>query len=1029
MPESLNAQRVSFLIVGMARSGTTLLQRLLSELPSVWVPPETHFWRHAASLADAYEFPLDRASAIKAISRYSSLESSRGLDVNPADIASRLGDQTYLWDLFSALVSSLSPAGVSHLGEKTPDHTRWCIQLLRAVPELSVIGIVRDPREVYRSHLTVPRGIRDPWAFAEKWVEHSRILEDAQRLFGERVMIIRYEDLVTDPPAITRQMAEIIGVRDDAVSIAGRVTGTSQLFAEAEWWKTKALKPVVPLPQQWRDEVDEVSVAAIEWRTGDEMKRWGYEPEAQHMGAPMSAPGDAWHNVRLAGQAASVMALPVTERELDAWQQTPQQSGRRWRLRAKTLADEKNELAAQKNELAAQKNELAAQKKGLEGWRDQATQLAKVSADLTSRNRDLESKLEMLTLELGSVRESASAWKSRAEELDQEVGRLRSWLHAEKMQGLQSEQGRLVATGKLQRLRARRWWMLGGVLGRWRRSPFRLDRLLSDLLRLVTTKEPLPLMPDVSSIERKLAELRRESDGYAGEHAEDLAAAREHLESGDYEQGLETLESLPSDVSTSADVQLLRRDFYIKLGEVSQALTSVRRALAAREDPRLRNQARILEGRLRETDPNWLPRVSLVAHDGVGVAPDSVLHILKESLPFFERGYTMRSRMTLLAQRSAGFDPTVVTSLGFPRDQGFEDFVADEIIDGIVHHRLDLGPTYRTREIPYDQILSDQATLTARLSRRINPAVIQAGSGYRGYETALVGLAVAKYLAVPMIYEMRSFLEHTWTPEFDRSEEGEYYQRRHDQETRCLLNADLVITIAEAMREEIILRGVPSDKVAVVPNVVDVGRFQPRSRPGDLARRYGLGNRQVLGYISNLGAREGIDNLIKSVGILRSSGLDVAGLVVGDGPEREYLEELVSGLGLEEHFVLTGHVPNEQIEDHYALIDLFVVPRVDDRAARLVTPLKPLEAMAMEIPVMAADLPALRELVAPGVRGEIFTSGDPESLAATAAAVLDSEETMSRFTTNAKSWILEERTVESNAIRYEHILRQVMGSR
>jgi len=126
---------------------------------------------------------------------------------------------------------------------------------------------------------------------------------------------------------------------------------------------------------------------------------------------------------------------------------------------------------------------------------------------------------------------------------------------------------------------------------------------------------------------------------------------------------------------------------------------------------------------------------------------------------------------------------------------------------------------------------------------------------------------------------------------------------------------------------------------------------------------------------------------------------------------------------------LTGHIPNEQIEDHYALIDVFVVPRVDDRAARLVTPLKPLEAMAMEIPVIAADLPALRELVAPGERGEVFPSGDPESLAKTAAALLDSEESMSRFTTNAKTWILEERTVESNVIRYEHILRQVLGSR
>jgi glycosyltransferase involved in cell wall biosynthesis len=228
------------------------------------------------------------------------------------------------------------------------------------------------------------------------------------------------------------------------------------------------------------------------------------------------------------------------------------------------------------------------------------------------------------------------------------------------------------------------------------------------------------------------------------------------------------------------------------------------------------------------------------------------------------------------------------------------------------------------------------------------------------------------------------------------------------------------------MRAEIIERGVPAAKVAVVPNVVDVERFQPREKREDLLRSYGLYDRPVLGYVSNLGPREGIENLVEAVALLRDSGRDVAGLVVGDGPELETLRGLVDERGLGDDFVLTGHVTNQQIEDHYALIDVFVVPRIDDRAARLVTPLKPLEAMSMEIPVITSDLPALRELALPGERGEVFESGNPEALAEVAASLLDSSELRDRIVRQAKQWILAERTVESNARKYGELLGELV---
>jgi glycosyltransferase involved in cell wall biosynthesis len=398
-----------------------------------------------------------------------------------------------------------------------------------------------------------------------------------------------------------------------------------------------------------------------------------------------------------------------------------------------------------------------------------------------------------------------------------------------------------------------------------------------------------------------------------------------------------------------------------------------------------------------------------------------VLHLLKESLPFLEHGYTIRSMTTLLAQRQAGLSPVVVTSLGFPRAQGRVEFPLVEEVAGIPHHRLDLGRYFASEEIAHDDLYSHQATMVDGIAAMVRPAVLQASSGYHGFELPLTALAVGRRRDIPVIYEIRSFLEQTWTAEIHRSETGERFRRRSDQETRCLLESDLVITIADTMAEDLEARGVPAERIRVVPNVVDRERFTPRPRPAALAQRLGLDGKAVLGYISNIGPREGIDTLVRAVAHLRGLGDDVAGLVVGAGPELGALKALAADLGIAAAMVFTGHVPNHQVEEHYALIDVFVVPRINDRAARLVMPLKPLEAMSMGIPIVAADLPALREMLGDGDRGLLFEPRDFEGLARQAAVLLGDDEKRELLARQARSWVGAERSVESNAARIRGI--------
>jgi len=231
-----------------------------------------------------------------------------------------------------------------------------------------------------------------------------------------------------------------------------------------------------------------------------------------------------------------------------------------------------------------------------------------------------------------------------------------------------------------------------------------------------------------------------------------------------------------------------------------------------------------------------------------------------------------RVQRALSAARDAGMDPHVVTNLGFPRLLGGgapSPIPAIEMVDGIAHHRLDLGPSHIASEQPFDVALEEQAWLTARIARQVAPSIIHAGSGHRGYETALVGAALRAHIRQPLVYEVRSFFESTWSADPNWNERGEQYQRRHDAETAAMRGADHVVTIAEAMRDDIIARGVDPERVTVIPNGVDASAFTPEAPDPALRRQYGLEDRFAFGYVSNLDhPRENQELLVEATAIL-----------------------------------------------------------------------------------------------------------------------------------------------------------------
>ena len=475
-------------------------------------------------------------------------------------------------------------------------------------------------------------------------------------------------------------------------------------------------------------------------------------------------------------------------------------------------------------------------------------------------------------------------------------------------------------------------------------------------------------------------------------------------------------------VARPANVRLLtlRRFALTRLGELNASLDALADLRAVADEPGLARLERETVARLVETDPRWLPRIPGRAFPG-HPRPGVVLHLLKESVPHRQTGFTTRSRYMVLAQRDAGLTPVVVTQPGFPRSAGIAGAPGVEEVDGIRYHRLDPGGAYPA-DRPFDLALRDYSWLAARVARTERPAVIHAASGPRGCDTALVGLALGAHLGIPVVYEMRSFFEGTWSPNAQASEHAEYAQRRWAAETRAMLAVDAVVTLSEAMRREVIERGVAEDRAVVVANGVDVEFFAPRPRDPALAARLGLSGRAVFGYLGNLDhAREGQELLVEATAHLRARGRKVACLIVGDGARRAELEALAVRRGVADAVVFAGQVPHNEVPALYAQFDVFVVPRRDDRAARFVTPLKPFEAMASGVPLVVSDLPALVEVAAPEERGLRFPTDDVDGLVAVLERLLGDPALATRLGAAGRAWVTAERTWASNGRRYRDL--------
>jgi PEP-CTERM/exosortase A-associated glycosyltransferase len=283
---------------------------------------------------------------------------------------------------------------------------------------------------------------------------------------------------------------------------------------------------------------------------------------------------------------------------------------------------------------------------------------------------------------------------------------------------------------------------------------------------------------------------------------------------------------------------------------------------------------------------------------------------------------------------------------------------------------------------------------------------------------------------IPVVYEVRAFWEDAAVTLGTSTEDGARYKLTRWLETRALRRADAVTTICQGLRGDIAARGIAADKITIIPNAVNVEEFSGGAPADpDLAASLGLTGKTVLGFLGSFYSYEGLHHALQAMPQMLASNADIRLLLVGGGPEEDRLEELAKDLGIGDKVVFTGRVPHADVQKYYDLVDVLVYPRIPVRLTELVTPLKPLEAMALNKVMVASNVGGHRELIRDGETGNLFAAGDVNDLAMTILRVLENRTTWPSQIAAGRKFVEQERSWKNSVARYVPVYEKLVTGR
>ena len=392
-----------------------------------------------------------------------------------------------------------------------------------------------------------------------------------------------------------------------------------------------------------------------------------------------------------------------------------------------------------------------------------------------------------------------------------------------------------------------------------------------------------------------------------------------------------------------------------------------------------------------------------------------ILHVLDHSLPLHS-GYAFRTAAILREQRALGYETLHLTT---PRQNGGTALFED--VDDLGFHRTPL-PVNPLGRLPGARYLQEMRATARRIDELVmerTPDILHVHSPVLN---ALPAMWIGRRHALPVVYEVRALWEDAAVDHGTTREGSIRYRLSRGLETFALRRAAHVTTICEGLRKEIVERGIPADHVTIVPNAVDVREFAFRAAPDPALRaRLGLENCRVVGFAGSFYGYEGLDLLLGALAILAPKWPALRALLIGGGPQEAALRAQAGALGLADRVVFAGRVAHGEVQRYYELIDVLAYPRRRMRLTEIVTPLKPLEAMAQGRMFVASDVGGHRELVRDNETGFLFKADDVDALAQSLDRVLSDEKPWARIAEQARRFVESERTWARSARQYQAV--------
>lgn len=397
-----------------------------------------------------------------------------------------------------------------------------------------------------------------------------------------------------------------------------------------------------------------------------------------------------------------------------------------------------------------------------------------------------------------------------------------------------------------------------------------------------------------------------------------------------------------------------------------------------------------------------------------------ILHLLDHSIPI-QSGYTFRTRSILLAQRQRGWETAHVTGL-----RQLESLDKSDVVGDLAFYRTDTAPFQNIPILNYIGMVWSMKKQIEIAIKAEQPDILHAHS------PSLNALAMlwANKDRLPMVYEIRAFWEDAAVNHGTASSTGLRYRAIRALETYVLRKATAVTTICMGLKNDIVERGIPEEKVTVIANAVNIDDFQFRAPPSVEAReQLGLApGQRVIGFIGSFYEYEGLDILIEALPLILAQMPDTKLLLIGGEEQEQALKDQVKTLGLDEHVLFPGRVPHETVSQYYSIFDLLIYPRKSMRLTELVTPLKPLEAFAQGKLVAMSDVGGHKEIAADLFDSICFEADNPQSLAERVVALLGDSAKAESIIDQARSYVEKERTWPAVVANYDPVYTSLTQS-